>query len=40
MKLQSIIMPISEFDNAEKGDALYGTISLFSVLLPFLVLYS
>lgn len=24
MKLQSILMPLSEFDHAEKGDALYG----------------
>lgn len=24
MKLQSIVMPLSEFDHAEKGDALYG----------------
>ncbi|PIA24895.1 hypothetical protein AQUCO_15200002v1 [Aquilegia coerulea] len=25
VKLQSIVMPLSEFDHAEKGDALYGT---------------
>ena len=24
MKLQSIVMPLSEFDHVEKGDALYG----------------
>lgn len=24
MKLQSILMPLSEFDHAEKGDALNG----------------
>lgn len=24
MKLQSILMPLTEFDHAEKGDALYG----------------
>ena len=24
VKLQSILMPLSEFDHAEKGDALYG----------------
>lgn len=28
MKLQSILMPLSEFDHAEKGDALYGNASL------------
>lgn len=26
MKLQSIVMPLSEFDHAEKGDALYGKL--------------
>lgn len=31
MKLQSILMPLSEFDHAEKGDALYG--KFVSVLL-------
>lgn len=30
MKLQSIVMPLSEFDHAEKGDALYGNVSLLS----------
>ena len=24
VRLQSIVMPLSEFDHAEKGDALYG----------------
>lgn len=24
VKLQSILMPLSEFDHEEKGDALYG----------------
>lgn len=28
MKLQSIVMPLSEFDHAEKGDALYGNAFL------------
>lgn len=28
MKLQSIVMPLSEFDHAEKGDALYGKFLL------------
>ena len=34
MKLQSIVMPLSEFDHADKGDALYGwfLIRLCSVL--------
>lgn len=27
MKLQSILMPLSEFDHVEKGDALYGKFS-------------
>lgn len=31
VKLQSIVMPLSEFDHAEKGDALYGEFSLLSV---------
>ncbi|KAK6227749.1 hypothetical protein SCA6_000089 [Theobroma cacao] len=28
VKLQSIVMPLSEFDHAEKGDALYGELEL------------
>lgn len=28
VRLQSIVMPLSEFDHAEKGDALYGIASL------------
>lgn len=28
VKLQSILMPFSEFDHAEKGDALYGEFKL------------
>ena len=28
VKLQSILMPLSEYDHAEKGDALYGEFSL------------
>ena len=28
VKLQSILMPLSEFDHAEKGDALYGELKL------------
>lgn len=27
VKLQSIVMPLSEFDHADKGDALYGEFS-------------
>jgi len=30
VKLQSIVMPLSEFDHAEKGDALYGEFSCLS----------
>lgn len=34
VKLQSILMPVSEFDHLEKGDALYGkfliSLSLFA----------
>ena len=26
MKLQSILMPVSEFDHEEKGDALHGKL--------------
>ncbi|KAG9146259.1 hypothetical protein Leryth_007954 [Lithospermum erythrorhizon] len=29
VKLQSILMPLSEFDHAEKGDALYGNFFFF-----------
>lgn len=28
MKLQSIVMPLTEFDHPEKGDALYGEFLL------------
>lgn len=33
MKLQSIVMPLSEFDDAEKGDALYGKICFLTFYL-------
>lgn len=32
MKLQSILMPVSEFDHAEKGDALYGELCWASLM--------
>ena len=35
MKLQSIVMPLSEFDHAEKGDALYGNTSFLIILRYF-----
>lgn len=34
MKLQSILMPVSEFDHAEKGDALYGGLYWASLYVP------
>lgn len=37
MKLQSIVMPLSEFDHPEKGDALYGEFNragLFGWVVP------
>ena len=30
MKLQSMLMPLTEFDHVEKGDALYGKFSSIS----------
>lgn len=33
MKLQSIVMPLSEFDHSEKGDALYGEFNRAGFLL-------
>lgn len=41
MKLQCIVMPLSEFDDAEKGDALYGKIcflTFYLILLNFAVI--
>lgn len=41
VKLQSILMPLSEFDHSEKGDALYGKLvySELSVNIHFMCLY-
>lgn len=33
VKLQSILMPFSEFDHEEKGDALYGKLYVAAVLI-------
>ena len=34
MKLQSILMPLSEFDHVEKGDALYGKPQAHVFMIP------
>lgn len=40
MKLQSILMPLSEFDHEDKGDALYGEFlwSVFKLMPPVLLI--
>lgn len=40
MKLQSILMPASEFDHLEKGDALYGKVHLLVSLRRLFSLHS
>ncbi|KAL6533081.1 2Fe-2S ferredoxin [Orobanche minor] len=38
VKLQSMLMPLSEFDHAEKGDALYGKCCFDLRMLPLVIL--